>query len=314
MINNSLFKLLQASLFTEENVLIQDWNTLFAEMEVQAIATLPGEWMKNHPVAPEWSKYCSLQQGQWVRVMHGQNQLLFLLESNNIPCVIIKGAAAAMYYPHPTLRSMGDVDFLVKRSDFLRTAELLESNGYTLSHDKDENSHHYGYTKDRISFELHHRVGSVSDDDEKLLCLFEEGIDHRVWHDIDGCRFTTLPPLQNGLVLIFHINQHLREGLGLRQIIDWMMYVNQLSAAQWEELRGMLQRVDMEKLALTTTRMCQMYFGLKLCFPGCEEVAPMLCDDLMAFILSKGNFGRKAGLDGKIEAFSLSATEKGGFF
>ena len=87
-----------------------------------------------------------------------------------------------------------------------------------------------------------------------------------------------------------------------------MMCVNQLSSAQWNELRMMLQRVGMEKLALTTTLMCQRYLGIKSCFPGCEEVDPALCDDLMAFILAKGNSGQKAGFDGKMASFSLTTT------
>ena len=41
---------------------------------------------------------------------HCQKQLF---ENNNIPLVILKGTAAAMYYPKPQLRTMGDIDFLV---------------------------------------------------------------------------------------------------------------------------------------------------------------------------------------------------------
>ena len=310
-----LFDLLKASLFTNDPVDLPDWQSTFTEMKDQAVAALPGEWLKSHPIAPEWSKYCSLQQGQWVRVMHAQDELISLMESHHISSVIIKGAAAAMYYPYPTLRSMGDVDVLVKREDHEKAAELLEANGYTLTADKDHVGHHYNYSKDKISIELHKRLPVIDDEDEQLLTLFEDGIDQRIWRVTAGSnKFPVFPPFLNGLVLIFHINQHLRSGLGLRQIIDWMMYVNQLSTTQWEELKTMLQRVGMEKLALTTTAMCQRYLGLKSCFPGCETVNPLICDELMGFILAKGNFGKKAGLDGKMEMFSLLATERGGFF
>lgn len=143
-----LFDILKASLFTGDDVQIHDWKSVFAEMKEQAVAALPGEWLKTHSVDSSWNKYCFLQQGQWVRVMHAQSQLLDLLEESNIPSVIIKGAAAAMYYPHPNLRSMGDVDVLVKRKDLDRAAELLEANGYTLTHNKDHVGHHYNYSKD----------------------------------------------------------------------------------------------------------------------------------------------------------------------
>ena len=310
-----LFDLLKASLFTNDPVHISDRQAVFNEMKNQSIAALPGEWLKTHPIDPEWRRYCLLQQSQWVRVMFAQDEIIRLLEDHSIPLVIIKGAAAAMYYPYPILRSMGDVDLLVKRADMERTAELLEANGFTLTHEKRTDLHHYSYSKNDISIELHRRLGVVDNEDEELLKLFEDGIDNRIWQVIEGkYKVPVLPPLLNGLVLIFHINQHLRGGIGLRQIVDWMMYVNQLSDAQWKELRILLKHVGMEKLALTTTSMCRKYLGLEPCFVGCETVDPRVCDEFMAFILEKGSFGIKAGLDGKITAVSLSSSDHGGIF
>lgn len=166
MTNDMVFQVLRASLFSSnEDITLSDWQSVFEEMKQQTVAALPGEWLKtNLPSAKPWLNYCAQKQGQWVRVMHGQDQLIHLLDSHNIPCVIIKGAAAAMAYPHPTLRSMGDVDVLVKRVDFEKAAELMEANGYSLEHEKNEDHHHYGYTKDKLSFELHWRLGIVEDE------------------------------------------------------------------------------------------------------------------------------------------------------
>lgn len=312
-----VFELLKASLFTDAPLTLPDWQATFNEMKEQAVAALPGEWLKAHPISKSWRSYCSLQQGQWVRIMHAQSQLLVLLEAHHIPSVIIKGAAAAMYYPHPMLRSMGDVDVLVKREDHEKAAALLETNGYTLTADKDHAVHHYNYSKDNINIELHKRLPVIDDADETLLTFFEGGIDKRVWVTTEGNKFPVLPAILNGLVLIFHINQHLREGLGLRQIIDWMMYVNSLTTAQWNELVPLLHRMGMYKLAMTTTAMCQKFLGLnKFFLNGEEEFADknLPVDDLMSFIMEKGNFGRKVGIEGKEAAFALSSTERGGFF
>lgn len=40
-----------------------------------------------------------------------------------------------------------------------------------------------------------------------------------------GYAVRVFPPLENGLILLGHINQHLSSGLSLRQIIDWYYYV-----------------------------------------------------------------------------------------
>ena len=100
-IYHQVFEVLKASLFTNAQVEIEDWQGVFEEMKHQAVASLPAEWLKSHLNVPAWMQYCYLQQAQWIRIMHEQDQLIQLLESHYIPCVIIKGAAAAMYYPYP---------------------------------------------------------------------------------------------------------------------------------------------------------------------------------------------------------------------
>lgn len=306
-----MFDVLRASLFTNEDVPLSDWQPVYEEMKQQTVASLAGEWLPSHLDAAPWLKHCRLRQAEWARVMHAQDQLLQLLEANDIPCVILKGAAAAMAYPHPTLRSMGDVDFLVRRADFEKAAALLETNGYALTDEKNMTSHHYGYAKNAIRFELHRRIPLVAESDEKWMAFFEAGIDAREWHEIEGHRFPVLPATLNGLVLIFHINQHLRSGLGFRQIIDWMMYVHTLPADQWEALQPLLEETGHLRLAKTVTLLCQRYLGLREIV---EEDPSLPVDDLLAYILEKGNFGRKAGMDGTIAAFTMSTTEKGGFF
>lgn len=322
MIEDYVFTLLKSSLFPEKQFTDEKWNAdfdnvindVFAEMRRQAVAAIPGKWLKTNAVshASSWLTFCTVQQGNWVRVMYGQSQLLELLDKNNIPCVILKGASAAMAYPNPSLRSMGDVDFLVSRANFEKTAELLEANGYQLIDDKDSSDHHYGYSKDKVVFELHYKLGIVRDSDEQLLSLFETGIENREIRQTEGFSFPVLPEDLNGLVLLFHINQHLRDGLGLRQIIDWMMYIDKLSDDTWQnKLLPLLRKTGLQRLALTVTAMCQKYLGLRTIVEN-EENFP--CDALMRYIMEKGNFGRKAGIEGKTASFGLSVTDGKRFF
>ena len=51
-------------------------------------------------------------------------------------------------------------------------------------------------------------------------------------------------PLENGLVLLEHINQHLEEGLGLRQIWLWQLcrYLR-LGLKREQPLKGLMQDV-----------------------------------------------------------------------
>ncbi len=304
--NEAMFRLLKESLFAADpssDLWEQgcDWADVYQEMQDHTIDALPYKLLLKHSISDEdlqeqWINSCIRSQSRWARVMYAQQQLIELLEENSIPCVIIKGAAAAMAYPSPTLRTVGDVDFLVKRTDFDKAAEVLESNGFQIKREKDSRFHHFGYEKSGVSFEMHSRLGIVLETNEALIALFERGIDHRVWQQIEERVFPTLPVDLNGLVLLFHINQHLRSGLGFRQIIDWMMYLYKNN--NLESLLPKIREAGMEKLALTVTAMCQRYLGLEEMVENAEAYP---VEALMEYIGQKGNFGRKNGIAGKTE-------------
>ncbi len=322
-------ELTRESLFPSETKIVGlledcDWNTLYLQMKEQAIGALPQRWLQDNALPDdalrtEWLKYCVKNQARWLRIMVKQDQMLKLLEKHALDCVIIKGSAAAIAYPSPSLRAVGDVDILVKRSDFERTKTILEENGYELVQEHVHSHHHYCYKKDGVYFELHKRLGIVQEKDEKLLNLFESGIGQRQYTHIDEFTFPMLPTDLNGLVLMFHINQHLRSGLGLRHIIDWMMYLNQND--NFDRLLPIFRETGMEKLAITVTLLCQEYLGLgELTMKG-EKALQVSTDDalkgdvlswadypveeLMAYIFEKGDFGRKSGEEGKIASIFL---------
>ena len=304
-----MFSLIRESLFSEQTLSVpcvfseQELKDVYKEMASQAITSLPYEWLKNHPfpendVYIDWMRLCYRQQVQWIRLMAEQTRLVNIMNEYQIPFVIIKGSAAGMYYPNPHLRVAGDVDFLVRHSDYEKTAGILEKNGFLLEREKNPLSHHYEYSRNGICFELHRKMGSVKDSDEKLLSIFENGILSSNIQKINNFYFPVLPDELNGLSLLIHIRQHLKRGLGLRQIIDWMMYVNYLPDAVWKEKTlPLLRDIGMEKLALTVTAMCQKYLGLREIVIDNNQYP---CQDLMEYILEKGNFGKKSGQEGRV--------------
>ena len=251
----------------------------------------------------KWLRNCLWHQAHWIKVMTGQQLMLKLLEEHGIACVIIKGGAAAMAYPNPSLRAAGDVDFLVKRADYETAAKLLEENGYELSHGRNPKHHHYCYAKDGVSFELHRRVGILAETDEELLARFEDGIDRREFAKLGDFEFPVLPTELNGLTLMFHINQHLRSGLGLRQIADWMMYLERND--NLEELLPIFRETGMERLALTVTVLCQKYLGLR---QFVEDTGEYPVEELLEYIFEKGNFGKKSGQEGKVASVFMVVT------
>lgn len=309
--NQVMFQLLQCALLGTPHVSAldlpedTDWAAIFQEMKDQTVHGLVEPILDELPITDlqvkeAWRLSCMQQQARWYQVAAAQQELLELLDTNHIPCVIIKGVAAAQYYPRPECRVSGDVDFLVERSMYQTATELLQQHGYSLSEEDELAPHHRGFWKNGISFELHRWLGSVDADNEALITYVESGIGNRIYEKNTGA--PVLPPDLNGLSLLLHINQHLRSGLGLRQIIDWMLFVDEeTDEALWQHsIMPLLQRFGFVKLAAVVTRMSQNYLGLRSELAWCPETDESLCDALMDYILAKGNFGRKSSNSDRI--------------
>jgi len=282
-----------------------DWQAVLSEAKaqtVQGLIVLPME---------EWRAEYAKNIAKSIRILHEEQNLIKLF--CNTPIAILKGTAAAVYYPEPLKRTMGDIDFIVPQENFDNASELMEKNGYKLIHPMSEQSpRHAEYIKNGVDFELHHHF---SDNEIDIEDYVVDGLKHVELATVNGVGFPMLPPLANGLVLLLHMRQHLKDGLGLRQVIDWMMYVDKvLNDEFWEkEFRTAAEEKELDKLAITVARTCQLYLGLPDTITWCRDVDDALCDQLISLLFSSGNFGRKKGIGKSFEIVSTSIREKGIF-
>ena len=93
-----------------------DWDAVFEEAKIQTVAGIAAPAVPDSAPAElrsKWKTYSYQILANYHKVLAAQDQLLALLAEHNIPVAILKGAAAAIYYPNPSQRNMGDIDFLV---------------------------------------------------------------------------------------------------------------------------------------------------------------------------------------------------------
>lgn len=93
------------------------------------------------------------------------------------------------------------------------------------------------------------------------------------------------------------------------------MYVNkELDDDFWHnEFKNAAKSVGMDKLAVTVTRMCQLYLGLNTDISWCNDADEDLCGRVMKNILSYGNFGRKHSVGIKTENVTTGVRKYGLF-
>ncbi len=286
----NLLSLLRASLNGEAGDFAPDtdWNAVFraaGSQNVRALAAmgLP-DTLTPAQYAP-WKSASYTHLSHYTRYLSEQDMLCSLFAGNDIPMVILKGFAAAANYPDPPMRAMGDIDVLIAPGQFEISCAVMQEAGYTLLTD---NGRHVCFQKNDVSFELHRFFSFEDLDVEDCIA---EGMSHREYVSIDGCSFPVLPKLAEGIVLISHIWKHLHAGIGLRHIIDWMMFVKaKLDNDFWQsEFSSVMKALKMETLAITMTRLCQIYLGLSEQITWCGAADDLLCSRLMSYILASGD-------------------------
>ena len=291
----SMLKLLDAALWGKEAPDIQPdmWAQIWLELKNHAVAAIPIAFARELNIDEEsrkdWDDYCCQILAHSVLVSETQKAVLDGFVSEKIGVVVLKGTAAACYYPENAVRTMGDIDLLVKQSDFDKGCELLKKLRFKeiTSESEESRGRHRSFTRNRIVVELHRSFALLSSQEKS------KSFDKLLFSDIEIGR-TTLSPAYNGLVLIEHVAQHLKGGIGLRQIIDWMMFVDRcVDDTYWEDtFQPLCQSVGLEQLALVTARMCQLFLGLKEdAVTWCKQADEEVCGKFMQYIIESGNFG-----------------------
>ena len=288
--HSCLLALIKSALFNSRLDVPDDanWDKIFESAKVQCIVPLLA-----HRVPVEhrnkWLEVSYQNKAHFMKMLHEQNAIVNLLSSNSIPFVIIKGTAAAVYYPSPTTRTYGDIDIYLSEEYFDLARNILELNAYTYLNDEER---HYEYKKNGIEVELHSKFCSNHYNDVESILL--NGLDKAIEYRICNSAFPILPSYENGLVLLGHIMMHLKSsGIGLRQIIDWMMFVQkELDDSAWtDHFRSFACEAGLEKLAITVTYMCKKWLGLPKEITWCNNADEEVANELLIRILDDGNFG-----------------------
>lgn len=204
-----------------------------------------------------------------------------------VPYVVLKGTEAARYYPVPMFRTSGDIDILPRKECFEIACSMLQEAGYqeVTSKSEREFGRHRSFRKNDVLIEVHAFFALMREHDKA------EELDNLLFENITDSH--KLPDMINGLVLLEHMNQHMSGGLGLRHILDWMLFVSKcLPDENWPDFQKKAQLIGLEKLAITTTRMCEIYLDLPERI-WCAEADEGLCSRLMEYVLMSGNFGIK---------------------
>lgn len=276
-----------------------DWRAVYEECRKQSVTMLGLQGAKAagplpEDVREEWEKEAIAAAFGNGRVSMEHTWFHDLMKKAGIPYVILKGCASAAYYPKPGNRVMGDVDFLVSRTDVERTGNLLKEQGFEPS---GEDHHcHIVYSRGPTHLELHFEPNGLPDGEagdkarEYLKDILEQGREMPYENGQVVCPSV----FHHGLIILIHTGHHLvSSGLGLRHLCDWAVFVSSMSGEEFRELfEARFKEMGLWKFVCIVTRTAERWLGVPhRAWAG--EADEALADAVLADIFSSGNFGRK---------------------
>ncbi|MBQ8969403.1 MAG: nucleotidyltransferase family protein [Bacteroidaceae bacterium] len=186
--------------------------------------------------------------------------------------MVLKGYACSLDWPKPEHRPCGDIDIWLFGQQKEADAALLKANTNSTNKTKKfeiDNSHHHHsvfnwgefMVENHYDFiNVHHHKSNV--EFEKLLKELAKDDSYVV--ELYGEKVYLPSPNLHALFLLKHIMIHFAsEGITLRQLLDWALFVNaHRKEVDWSWLEGVLNQYGMRRLYDIFNAICIDDLGL----------------------------------------------------
>ena len=224
-----------------------DWQELYSFASKQALLGLcfegierlgkeyPEE-LKQNPIRREllmtWMGKAQQIRRQNMKVNAVAGKLYSKFREDGLRCCILKGQGSALMYPNPYSRTPGDIDVWVNAS----REYLTEYAKRHFNLEDDIRFHHLETTMDGVPVELHFFPCSMNNPiyHARLQKWFRRNADLQCSNVVslpDGAGDIAIPTTAfNVIYQLCHLYHHFfDEGIGMRQIIDYFLVVNDFS-------------------------------------------------------------------------------------
>lgn len=240
------------------------------------------------------------------------------LNRRNLEYVIVKGQTMAALYPHPEVRTTGDIDFYVPKSDFERVQKVIEERlNIVMRHNASKK--HDNFEIEGFAFEMHSDMTDFGYWKYQKCWngFFDDAIRQRpTTVSIAGEAVKTLSPTLDALYIFVHAFYHLilnGNGMGLKQYCDWCMVMHHLhDQIDFESLGRYLEGLHLKKAFLAVGAFCVEKLGLPesdLHFPLTAE-ARQWPEKMMSNLFEARAFSEKIRVKGGVSLLHSLATSR----
>ena len=233
-------------------------------------------------------------------------QIVAALEAEGVHSVLLKGQGIAQNYRCPESRTCGDIDLYTGLGGYTRAYEIIEALHEGRPHkEAAECTHHLHTDLNGVEVEIHRQTSFLHG--KRMDANFQEwskqsldelfGSEALEMWDNGGTAVALAPATYNAFFILHHAVRHMTtEGVGFRQICDWVMLLHRChSQVEVQLLSKKLKELRMERIWAEFGRLAVNYLGLpadELPLTPANLAPTRRTHKLLQHIFISGNFGR----------------------
>lgn len=209
------------------------------------------------------------------------------LNSAGIEHCVLKGCSLAALYATPQMRISGDIDILIKPSDEKRTMKFLEERNFIVKQRPKGAQNFEARHRNAGLYEIHVQLFDSEFDKYVLKGKFKVNEPFEVMTNSDGIKINVLGKNDGFYFATSHMIKHfVKDGLGLRQISDWLLYFQKYSKElDMERFNKTIEELNFEKFINAMYYVGKHYFKMDI---NCEFEDPA---DILSDMDEGGAFG-----------------------
>jgi len=304
-VNNALLKLLSSSINCSPSSYVeldpQEWQQLYEEAVAHQVHLIIFEEANkygksiNPALFEKWKVLTIYQALENYRRFSIIGDLFKAFEKANIPVMALKGLFIKHLYPKPELRTMGDIDILIKPESLDEAIGIIKSFEYEKA-DKEDPKHFVFYHRQYISIELHISLVTISR--RKLASSINDDIwELPMLYKTDDISMLVPNDANHLLYCCIHMTNHFgKGGFGLRQLTDFNLLARNLGKdADWDNIIERAYSYGIGKFTKAMLYVCHTLFSLEIPNSIKKEFEDNISDIemLIQSILDAGVFGGK---------------------
>lgn len=238
----------------EEKIHDVDWELMYrlarkhnvVALGYAAVNGYTGQIPVPEALKKKWKRDSAQSTMQCLYQQAAQEELEDSMSREKIPAIFLKGAVLRGLYPSPELRSMADIDLLIREEDAGRAAKIMRELQYQVHSQNSRNEDVY-CREPKVTVEIHRQLFWK----EQTWNVYFRTVWDRAAEISDSIYIKSMAVQDFYIHLLGHLIHHMENGgLGIKAFLDLILfyekYKQQLCGAEMKKLLEKFQFTEFE--------------------------------------------------------------------